>query len=802
MKKYSTCLIITLLSVFSCLSQNFRITAKVIGEQNKSVEYVEAMLIQNSAVIQSQLTDSAGVFTFFPEVGNYTLYIRQLGDTLYYQDISLTENLDLGTLKTKQKSKALQEVTVTAKQNLIERKADRMVFNASNLPSTDGGDVIDILKLTPSLTVSDNSISIVGKGATGVMINDRIVELSGDELMNFLKGVRSGDVQSIEVITTPPAKYEAEGNFGLINIVLKKTAQNTWNSSLFGAYLQTKYAYGNVGGSFNYRKNALSFYANIAYGAGNGNGGDEGTIFYPTLKWESLNKYKYNYNSPNTRVGFDLDITDKWTAGAQYMGVFSQPKPATSHEVTNIFNISDNSDAGNIVTEGNTGAKSNTNSVNIHSVIKLDSLGKKINFDFDLLTYDIRSSNTYASTTSGSQDAEIPNEFVSHSNLLNRKISNYSTKIDMEHPIKSVNLNYGAKLSFSKTDNDIQAFNLSAGTAANDRNLTNLFLYSENTQALYVSANTQFGGGKWLAQAGLRGENTQFEGNSVTIDSVFKKSYFELFPTAYLSYNKDEKNVFYAEYGRRISRPGFSQLNPFRSYTNPYYYFAGNPELKPTFSDNVQLGYTYNNIFYIQAFFVANKDNTGNAIVLPDKDGYTQIGTRLNYLDDYNGGIGTAYIFNKLNWWFSQNVVSVWYDRANSKIYPLTPKTMEGYGGHFQTYNVFNLNRAQTVSSGFDFTYASPQSEILTRTYRKLLLNAFFKLLFLNKTLAVTLTGSNLLNDYSFNRKAERSGITVYSKGYYNPLSVRLSVSYSFGSSNVNVQQRKASNEDEQNRVD
>jgi hypothetical protein len=213
------------------------------------------------------------------------------------------------------------------------------------------------------------------------------------------------------------------------------------------------------------------------------------------------------------------------------------------------------------------------------------------------------------------------------------------------------------------------------------------------------------------------------------------------------------------------------------------------------------LGYIYNNIFQTVLFFGGSKDNSGGGIELLDKDGYTRYGTRMNYYDDYATGIAAVYVFNKINWWESQNAVNVQYFKAISNIYPLTPKKMEGLIASFQTYNIFHLNKSQTIQTGFDFDYAPPHVAEVTYSYHQATFNAFVKMLFLNRKLSLTLTGNNLFNDYSFNTKRESNGITFYSKAHYNTRSVRLSVSYSFGSNKVNVQQRDASNEDEKGRL-
>jgi outer membrane receptor protein involved in Fe transport len=780
-------------------AQTFQLSGRVTDENEKPVEFAEVLLLQNNSVIQYQLTDEDGKFIFSVAQGKFGILIKQLGDTLHNQTVDVTQNVDLGVIKVQQKPETLQEATVIAQRKLIERRADRMVFNVVDIPSVDGGDVTDVLKITPGLIVDNSSIEIAGKGSVNVMINDRPVKLSGEELFNFLKGLRSNEIQSIEVITTPPAKYEAEGNSGLINIVMKKAQIDTWSASVFGNYDQAKYAEGRIGGSFNYRKKNLSFYLNSSYYLGKEYTDDESTIFYPVLRWEDKGNGTDKSNSFSARTGFDIEITDNWIVGAQYMGNIGRPKSNQNNQ-TDLFNIADNSNAGLIKTTGNSKSKSNTHSGNLYSVIKLDTLGRKINLDFDILSFNTNGDATYAANTSGSQDVEIPNGFDSWNNIIDRKINNYAAQIDMEHPFKKFSLNYGAKLSFTRTDNDIHVFDLSAGTPVNDPSQTNQFLYKENIQALYISGNANLG--KWEIQFGLRSENTQFTGNSVTMDTVFKKSYFKLFPTMYVTYNPNDKNTFYAEYGRRIYRPGFDQLNPFRNYSSPYYYFVGNPELRPIMSDNINAGYIYNSQFQVELDYTISKDNSGGGIVLIDDDGYTQVGTRLNYFDSYNPSIRIVYIFSKLKWMRSQISASAYYQYSKSKIYPLTPKTMKGYGAYFQMSNTFYLNEAKTISCGFNFAYIPPQtSQDLAHAYKRLQLNAFARMLFFDRTLSISLQGNNLLNEYSYNWRSERNGILVYSKAHYDPMYFRLAVSYSFGSKKVKVQQHEGSNSEEQGRV-
>jgi len=781
-------------------AQTAKVTGKITDNQNVPVDLAGILLVQNDSVCYYEMTDENGNFAVNAKRGDYHLYVKQFSDTLYQQQLTLTNDVDLQTIIVAQ-GKELQDVTVVAKKKLIERRVDRTVFNVENLPSVEGGDVMDILRITPTLIVTSDKIAIVGKGSVNVLIDDRFIKLSGEELTVFLKSLRADEVQSIEVITTPPAKYEAEGNSGLINIVMKKTPQNTWKSSLFSSYIQDKNGYGNIGGGFNYRKNKLSFYTNISYGGGKSYARDDTKIYYPDLNWHTVGNYNYNTKySAGVRAGFDVDITDNWTVGAVYMGSFRNSKTA-SNTHTDILTKDDNSIAALVDSKGDSKGNSNTNSANIHSIITLDSLGRKLNIDFDILNYKTNSNDNYSSTTSASQVAAIPNNYEDLRQNLDRKITNYSAKIDMEHPFKAFNLSYGVKLSFTRTNNNIVTHDLSSGIAVLNPQQTNNFLYRENTQAIYLSGSAGFGKNKqWQLQIGLRGENTQWEGRSVTMDSVNKSSYFQIFPTAYLSFNPSEKHVLSLEYGRRINRPGFDELNPFRWYSNPYYYLEGNPELKPSISNNIVLQYVFDGVLSIALFGDYQTENRSTVITMDSVD-YVQAVKRLNFYNSYDVGLGVGYEFNKLKWWLGQIGMNLWFVHSDSKIYPVTPKSQEGYGTQFLTYNNFYIDKNQNFSAGFFFSYSPPTEESMVYDYTKFTLNAFVKMLFLEKQLSVTLTGNNLLNEYDFNNRRQSYDNLIFSKGLYSPLNVRLAVSYTFGSKKINDQQHQISNEDEKNRL-
>ena len=177
--------------------------------------------------------------------------------------------------------KQIQEVEIVAKKKLIERKVDRLVFNVENSISATGGDALDALKITPGIRVQNNQVSMIGKSGMAVMVDDKLIQLSGDDLVNYLKTIPSDNIKNIEVITTPPAKYDAQGNSGIINIRLKRAKHNSWNSSIRSTYTQTTYPAGSLGGSFNYNKNKISIESDLGYTNGSISPTYNTTFFFP-----------------------------------------------------------------------------------------------------------------------------------------------------------------------------------------------------------------------------------------------------------------------------------------------------------------------------------------------------------------------------------------------------------------------------------------------------------------------------------------------------------------------------------------
>ena len=236
------------------------ISGKVSDEKAKNISYVEIILLTGDQKFTA-MTDENGIFSIkLPKADSYKMEFFLNGSKVYEGNENIEGEITRSyTIKdNQQESQQIQAISLTKKKKLVERKIDRLVFNVENSVAATGGTAIDALKTTPLVRIQDEKVSIVGKGEVLVMIDDRIQRMSPDDLSSLLKSIPSDNIQSIEVITNPPAKYDAEGDSGLINIKLKKGRANSWNANIGGNYTQKTYAGGGLQGAFNYNRNRLS----------------------------------------------------------------------------------------------------------------------------------------------------------------------------------------------------------------------------------------------------------------------------------------------------------------------------------------------------------------------------------------------------------------------------------------------------------------------------------------------------------------------------------------------------------------
>lgn len=550
--KNSSLLIFLLLPLF-CLAQSTLKLKGKVSTETTPLEWADVSIFNSEGkIIDGTTTKQDGTFEINLKKGTYKIGINLLGFSEFEKEISLEKDTDLGTLIIKETIANLNEVVIKTAKNTVEQKIDRVVYKVENNIAVTGGDALTAINTAPGVVVQNSSINILGKGASRVMIDGRMIELSGEELNSFLKSISANDIKSIEVIANPPAKYEANGTGGIINIIMKKGMHDSWKNATTTSYDQNKYGIYTLRNSFFYNKNKFRFAFSGNGRIGNTNNTEDLDIYYPTGLWELRDVSKQKENSLSGRLSLDYDVSDKTTIGFQYLNESYNPDMNSNTRIK-IFNTSNSVDSL-LVNRGFNDKYSGSQTYNAHLISKLDSIGKKVSVDLDYFTYGSKFDKNFVAK-SYLPDGTYQNTNQSARNNSNQNIDNFSLKADFEHPMKAFDFSYGGKVSFVKSNSDVFYYNTISGSEVLDANQSNVFEYKENNQAVYINGNKKFND-KFSFQLGLRLENTQTNGYSETLHQEVKNDYLKLFPSLYLDYQLNENHGFNFTYGKRINRPG------------------------------------------------------------------------------------------------------------------------------------------------------------------------------------------------------------------------------------------------------
>jgi len=792
--KKSNLLIFLLLPLFCLAQSTLKLKGKVSNE-TAGLEWADVSVSNSEGkIIDGTTTKQDGSFEINLKKGTYKITISLLGYSENEKEISIQKETDLGIIILKETTTNLGEVVIQTKKKTIEQKIDRVVYNVENNISVTGGDALTAINTAPGVVVQNNVINILGKGASRVMIDGRMIELSGEELNSYLKSISANDIKSIEVIANPPAKYEANGTGGIINIILKKGIRDSWKNATTISYDQNKYGIYTLRNSFFYNKNKFRFAFSGNGRIGNTNNTEDLDIYYPTGLWELRDVSKQKENSISGRFSLDYDVSDKTTIGFQYLNESYNPD-MNSNTVISIFNNSNSIDSI-LINKGFNNKYSGSQTYNTHLISKLDSIGRKVSVDLDYFTYDSKFDKNFTAK-SYLPDGTYQNTNQAARNNSNQNIDNFSLKADFEHPMQAVNLSYGGKVSFVKSNSDVFYYNTISGSEVLDPNQSNVFEYKENNQAVYLNGNKKIND-KFSVQLGFRLENTQTNGYSATLDQEVKNDYLKLFTSLYLDYQLNDNHGFNFTYGKRINRPGFGLLNPFRSYINSNSYSEGNPFLRPSFSNNFDFTYSFKKNLRTNLFF--NKTTNGYGVVFTSNPEInTQIVTRENYFDESSFGIGESYSAEVTNWFETQTSVYLLGSKTSfiSNINAVPSNSAQLY---FTTENSFSLS--ETTKLQLEYFYSSPFKKGLYEIGYMAGLNIAIRQSFMKNNLQLTFLVNDIFNtSYLKDYKSIVNGVVqVYSQNESNRF-VRLSATYNFGNKKIKVQERDFGNKEEKKRT-
>jgi iron complex outermembrane receptor protein len=787
--------LIFLLLPFFCLAQSTLKLKGKIASETTPLEWADVSILNSEGkIVDGTTTKQDGTFEINLKKGSYKINVSLLGFEEFEKEISIENDFDFGSIILKENATNLVEVVVQSKKKTIEQKTDRVVYNLDNNVTNIAGDALSAINTAPGVAVQNNTITILGKGTSRVMIDGRMIELTSEELNNFLKSISASDIKNIEIISNPPAKYEAEGTGGLLNIIMKRGTLDSWKNTTTASYDQNKYGIFTLRDNFFYNKNKIRFSASVNGKTGYKNVEEVSKVYFQ----EGLSSLKATTKMKNEnasgKLALDYDFSEKTTVGFQFIRDRNNPDFKSDIKIDryNTQNQLENYTLNNSFSDRESGNQT----YNLHIITKLDSLNRKLSFDADYLNYNSKFDRKFIAND---YDADMTFIGVNQSgrNISNQDIDNLSFKADMEHPLQAINLSYGAKVSFTNSISDVLYYNTITGTPVLDLTQSNRFKYTENNQAIYINGDKKINE-KWNLQLGLRLENTKTNGFSETINQTTENNYLKLFPTFYASYKKNENNSFSLNYGKRISRPRFDLLNPFRIYISSNSYSEGNPFLKPSFSDNFEFAHSYKEILRTSVF-VNSVTNGYGILFTSNTETNTQIITRENYFKNLSYGIGESYSATFVDWWQSEN--SLYFLGAKTEfIKDINATPSNSLQIDFSTNNTFVLGK--TTKLQIDFSYTTPFKSGLYEVGYASSFDIGFKQDLFNKTMQIAFLANDIFNtSYLKDFTSVVNGVKqVYSQKESNRF-VRLSVVYNFGNKKINVKERNFGNQDERKRT-
>jgi hypothetical protein len=592
-------------ALLTTATQAQKLSGLVKDQEGKGLDKSTVSLLRakDSSVIKLAVTTDNGRFSFSAEPGKYLVSATHIGYQPVYSSVfelsgaGETTVPDMSLVKT---ASSLQNVTVTSQKPMIEVRADKTILNVEGTINAVGNDALELLRRSPSVMVDkDDNISLAGKNGVQVFIDGKPSPLSGSDLSNYLKSLQSAQIEAIEIITNPSAKYEAAGNAGIINIKLKKNKSFGTNGSVNLGYVQGTYPKYNGGLNLNSRTKKLNIFGTYNYNNAkylmsmNMNRTQFDTLF------KQENKMRFENNTHGFKAGLDYFINNKSTIGAVVNGNLANNDFNTAGPMYFIYQPTGLTDRILKATNNNDMKRDNLNS-NINYRYAVTG-GAELNIDADYGFFRIRS-NQYQPNFYYQPDGTTEISRTIYNMIAPTDIDLFSFKTDYEQNYKGGRLSLGGKIGIVNTDNDFQRYDVYNSGKVLDTLKSNRFKYKENINALYVNYNKQLKKGMMI-QVGVRAENTHSRGTStgfqkknnvmVTYDSTFKRDYTDLFPSAAITFNKNPMKQWTISYSRRIDRPAYQDLNPFEFKLNEYTYMKGNTLLRPQYTNSFDVTHIY-----------------------------------------------------------------------------------------------------------------------------------------------------------------------------------------------------------------
>ncbi len=782
----------------------------LVDDKKSPVPFATIVLKKSvdSSFYKGEITNDSGEFAIENvKPGSYSIEIKIQGFEKYTKvNVKVSDEnplINMGLIELSRSSNGLKEVTVTAEKPFIEKQAGKMVINIENSIVQSGTSVLEMMGKLPGVQVTNqDEIVLKGKSGVNVYIDGKSTMLSADNLASILRGMSSNSIEKIEIITSPSAKYDASGSAGVINIVTKKNKEEGLNGNVNAGYGQGRYDKENAGLQLSKKNKYCNLFLNYTF-SNRKNFNDFRlkrtfpTLLNPNARIES-NSYTITKSiNHSPRIGIDAYLSKKTTLSFVGSGLTNK-----ANDINNSHSDFRNPDEHKInsidfINKLQNSWYSYTGSANLTS--ELDTNGRSISADID-----------YADFSNQVNQENISNSNDENDNFLNQQLSKgdqhirftvYSAKTDYSQKLnKKITLETGLKSSYVNSNSNSKFFNDVSNNLVYDSSKSNHFVYTENINAAYLNINGEFK--KLTFQSGVRAEQTVVKGEQLLTGKKIKRNYVRLFPSAFIDYKINDDHDFCFNIARRIDRPPYSNMDPYRILTDVGTYSQGNPDLRPQLTTSSYLNYSYKNILYVTLNASITRDRVILALLHNVNEGVT-LRTFVNVERVYYYSLELLYSKKLTSWWRTNIGATPYYQIFKGQLFDYTINN--SYPASFQLYTNNSFTLVKDFSIECNLFYQSKFSTGISIIKPSYNISLGIKKMFLNKRATVSLNINDLFwsqtwRGTAYFGTAEKTLVSNFI-GLRETRVANLSFSYRFGQGKVDKSRRTSVEENEKDRI-
>jgi iron complex outermembrane recepter protein len=813
MKKRTVLSVILLSFLFTTAfasKETGKITGKVLGNEGQPLSFANVLLysVADSSLVKAEYTEDDGSFELqHIAAGSYWVNVSYVGLPEYNSQVFQLvtgQEVSIPEIRLSSKGVDLTEVTVVARKPIVEVHPDKTVFNVEGSINATGSDAMELLRKAPGVVVDNNdNIIVSGKNGVQVYIDGKPTQLSTSDLAAYLRTVQSSEIASIEIITNPSAKWDAEGNAGIINIRMKKDKRLGGNGSANFGY--TRGAFNNYNGSLsgNYRNKKMNTFGSYNYSEGKSENVFNLYREQVGLAYDQTNPGEHEHNSHNFKLGNDFFLNEKNTLGVLVNGYNSEYLGEQNSRMKISSIGSPTTDSSLIADSFNKGKRQN---YNFNLNYRFDnSKGVVWNLDGDYGFFkndnnDLNPNRIY--TGDGGTNSELLSEEIFRT-VAPTNIDIATFKVDHERPLLKGQLSTGAKFSYVSTDNDFNFYNVINGEDIVDIDRTNRFVYTENVNAVYGNFSRQFG--KIGIQAGLRVEQTNSEGDLTALkpvnDQNVKRDYLDFFPSGGVTWQASEKHMFQLTYSRRIDRPSYQDLNPFEGRLDKLTFEKGNPFLNPQYTHSVQLNHTFMHMFNTSLSYSRTTDLITRLTFIDDRNEQASFITWENLGLQNNLSLNLSAPITISKWWNAYANLSGYRTYNKGDFGDGVEVDLAVWAYNFYAQNTFTLPMGFVAEiSGW---YNSPSVWGGTfETDAMWSMDAGLQKKLMQDKMTVKLSLSDLFKTNEWNAESFFGPLYMRGGGGWDSRRFRVNLTYNFGNQQVKGARRRATGlEDEKGRI-